>query len=240
MSGHSKWATIKRKKGATDSARAKVFTKIGREIAVAVRAGGGDPNNNSKLRDVIAKARAANMPNDNVMRCIKKAEGSGDGANYEEIAYEGYGPSGVAVIVEAMTDNKNRTAADVRHAFDKCGGNLGQSGCVSYLFDHVGVIMIEMDDLEEDKVLEDALESGAEDIEFSEGLCEIKTTIKDFGSVCAELEEKGYLFANAEISFVPQTYTALSDEKDIQFMNKLIDMLEDNDDVQNIWHNWEE
>ena len=240
MSGHSKWATIKRKKGATDAKRAKIFTKIGREIAVAVRAGGGDPDTNSKLRDVVAKARANNMPNDNVTRCIKKAEGSGDGANYEEITYEGYGPKGVAVIVETMTDNKNRTAADVRHAFDKCGGNLGQSGCVSYLFDHVGVIMIETEGIDEDALAEDALECGIEDIDFSEGLCEIKTTIKDFGNVCAELEGKGYTFADAEIAFAPQTYTALSDERDITFMNKLIEMLEDNDDVQNIWHNWEE
>ncbi|MBR5157176.1 MAG: YebC/PmpR family DNA-binding transcriptional regulator [Clostridia bacterium] len=242
MSGHSKWSTIKRKKEKTDAARGKIFTKIGREITVIVKAGGPDPDSNAKLRDAIAKAKANNMPNDNIMRCIKKASGANDSDNYEEITYEGYGPSGVAVIVETLTDNRNRTAGDMRHYFDKFGGNLGQSGCVSFMFDAKGVIIIDNEegDLDEDTVMMDALDSGAEDFSAQEGCFEILTVLDSLGTVRDALEEKGYTFASAEVEKLPQTTVALTDEKDILFMTKLIDTLEDNDDVQNVYHNWEE
>ncbi|MBQ4515771.1 MAG: YebC/PmpR family DNA-binding transcriptional regulator [Clostridia bacterium] len=242
MSGHSKWSTIKRKKEKTDAARGKVFTKIGREITVIVKAGGPDPDSNAKLRDAIAKAKANNMPNDNIMRCIKKASGANDSDNYEEITYEGYGPSGVAVIVETLTDNRNRTAGDMRHYFDKFGGNLGQSGCVSFMFDAKGVIIIDNEEgeLDEDTVMMDALDSGAEDFSAQEGCFEILTDPDSLGVVRDALEEKGYTFASAEVEKLPQTTVALTDEKDILFMTKLIDTLEDNDDVQNVYHNWEE
>ena len=242
MSGHSKWSTIKRKKEKTDAARGKIFTKIGREITVIVKAGGPDPDSNAKLRDAIAKAKANNMPNDNIMRCIKKASGANDSDNYEEITYEGYGPSGVAVIVETLTDNRNRTAGDMRHYFDKFGGNLGQSGCVSFMFDAKGVIIIDNEEgeLDEDTVMMDALDSGAEDFSAQEGCFEILTDPDSLGVVRDALEEKGYTFASAEVEKLPQTTVALTDEKDILFMTKLIDTLEDNDDVQNVYHNWEE
>lgn len=242
MSGHSKWSNIKHKKEKSDAKKGKIFTKIGREITVIVKAGGPDPESNSKLKDVITKARANNMPNENIQRCIKKASGEMGADNYEEIIYEGYGPSGVAVIVEALTDNRNRTAGDVRHYFDKFGGNLGQNGCVSFMFDKKGVIIIsnEDGDLSEDAVMMDALESGAEDFNAQEECFEILTDPDDFGTVSSELEKKGYSFASAEIEMIPQTTVALTDEKDILFMGKLIEMLEDNDDVQNVYHNWEE
>ena len=239
MSGHSKWSTIKRKKGANDAQRAKIFTKIAREIIVAVKAGGPDPDNNSSLKDAIAKARSANMPNDNINRTIKKASGSTEGDNYENITYEGYGPSGVAVIVEALSDNRNRTAADVRHYFDKFGGNMGQTGCVSFMFDRKGVIVIENDGIDEDKITMDALEAGAEDIEIDEECVEITTSPDDFHAVRDALEAE-YELSSAEITMVPQTMVTLTDEEHIKMMTKLIENLEDNDDVQNIYHNWDE
>ncbi len=238
MSGHSKWSTIKRKKGANDAQRAKIFTKIAREIIVAVKAGGPDPDNNSRLKDVIAKARSNNMPNDNINRTIKKASGDGDTSNYENITYEGYGPNGVAVIVEALTDNRNRTAADVRHAFDKFGGNMGQTGCVSFMFDSKGVIVIEADaDVDEDTLTMDALEAGADDIEVNEEYFEITTAPEAFHEVRDALEAK-YTLSSAEVAMVPQTMADLTDEKQIIQMTKMLETLEDNDDVQEVYHNW--
>lgn len=240
MSGHSKWSNIKRKKEKTDGARAKIFTKIGRELAVAVKEGGGpDPSSNSKLKDCIAKAKANNVPNDNIERIIKKAAGSSDDANYESIRYEGYGPNGVAVIVETLTDNRNRTAGDIRHYFDKCGGNLGTPGCVSFMFSQKGIIIIEKNDLDEDKVMEDALDCGASDFNAEEDVFEIQTEPEDFSSVRENLENKSYEFLSAEIEMVPSSYTLLSDEESKSKMQKLLDLLDDNDDVQNVFHNWE-
>ncbi|MCI9272810.1 MAG: YebC/PmpR family DNA-binding transcriptional regulator [Clostridiales bacterium] len=240
MSGHSKWSTIKRKKEKTDGQRAKIFTKIGRELAVAVREGGGsDPNSNSKLKDCIAKAKANNVPNENIERIIKKAAGDGDASKYESITYEGYGPCGIAVIVETLTDNRNRTAGDLRHYFDKFGGNMGTPGCVSFLFSQKGVIVIEKEGLEEDKVMEDALEAGASDFQADEDVFEIHTEPDDFSGVRDDLEEKGYSFVSAEVEMVPSTYTQLTDEDAVTKMQRLLDMLEDNDDVQNVWHNWD-
>ena len=239
MSGHSKWANIKRKKEKTDAVKGKSFTKIGRELAVAVKNGGPDPNNNAKLRDVIAKAKQNNVPNDNIERMLKKAAGDTDNTNYEEIIYEGYGPSGVAVIVEALTDNRNRTAPEVRHIFDKYGGNLGATGCVSWAFDEKGVIVIEREDLDEDTVMMDALDAGADDMEASEECFEVYTAPAAFAEVLAALEEKGYVFLSAKVEMVPQNYIKLSDPDDIKNMEKLIDLMEDNDDVQNVYHNWE-
>ncbi|MBR5113402.1 MAG: YebC/PmpR family DNA-binding transcriptional regulator [Clostridia bacterium] len=239
MSGHSKWSTIKRKKEKTDNARAKVFTKIGREIAVVVREGGPDPASNSKLKDVIAKAKANNVPNDNIDRIIKKAAGEQGGANYENVVYEGYGPKGVAVIVEALTDNRNRTAGDVRHYFDKFGGNLGQSGSVSFLFTKQGVILIEAEDIDEEKLMEDALEAGATDFLTDEGVFEIRTDPYDCGAVSEALSAKGYTFLSAEAAYIPSTYVTLTEQEDMQNMNKMLDMFDDNDDIQGVWHNWE-
>lgn len=238
MSGHSKWSTIKRKKGANDAQRAKIFTKIAREIIVAVKAGGPDPDNNSSLKDAIAKGRAANMPNDNISRTIKKAAGSTDADNYENITYEGYGPNGVAVIVETLTDNRNRTAADIRHFFDKFGGNMGQTGCVSFMFDKKGVIVIEKDEIDEDEITMDALDAGAEDFEAAEDYYEITTSPEDFHAVRDELEKK-YTLSSAEISMIPQTTVTLTDEKQLLMMGKLLENLEDDDDVQNVYHNWD-
>lgn len=240
MSGHSKWNNIKRKKEKTDAQKAKVFTKIGREISVAVREGGPDPANNGKLRDLIAKAKASNVPNDNIDRIIKKASGETGGADYESIMYEGYGPSGIAVIVEALTDNRNRTAGDVRHYFDKYGGNMGQSGCVSFMFNRYGVILIEAEDVDEETLMEAALEAGAVDfITEDESVFEVRTEPNDLGAVRDALEAAGYSFAVAEVQYVPTTYTALTSEDDIKNMNKMLEMFEDNDDVQEVWHNWE-
>ncbi len=239
MSGHSKWSNIKRKKEKTDAAKAKVFTKIGREIAVVVKQGGANPNENSKLKDVIAKAKAANVPNDNIERIIKKAAGEGDNTNYEELVYEGYGPCGVAVVVETLTDNRNRTAGEMRHYFDKCGGNLGQSGSVTFMFDRKGMIVIEGEGLDEDTVMEAALEAGAEDFEFDGEIFEISTEPNDLGAVRDALEEKGYSFISAEVAYVPQTMSTIDDPDMVVKMEKLIDMLEENDDVQAVWHNWE-
>jgi YebC/PmpR family DNA-binding regulatory protein len=240
MSGHSKWANIKHRKEKTDGQRGKIFTKLGREIAIAVKQGGADPNINSKLKDVIAKAKACNMPNDTISRSIKKASGEMDGVNYENIVYEGYGPSGVAVIVETMTDNKNRTAGEVRHHFDKYGGNLGTSGCVSFMFEEKGIIIIEKSNgINEDALMMEVLEAGGEDFSVDDEYFEITTSPEDFSMVRNELEQKGYVFATAEIERLPQTMAVLSDEEDIKKMTKLIDLLEDNDDVQNVYHNWE-
>ena len=239
MSGHSKWNNIKRKKEKTDGAKARIFTKIGREIAVAVREGGsGDPNVNSKLKDCIAKAKANNVPNDNIDRIIKKAVGDGDKNNYENIFYEGYGPSGVAVIVETLTDNRNRTAGDLRHYFDKCGVNLGQSGCVSFLFERKGVIVIANEGLDEDKIMEDCMDAGADDFTVEEDVVEITTEPNELRNVRIALEEKGYTFESAEIEYLPSTMTDITDEELTVKMERLLEMLEDNDDVQNVWHNW--
>ncbi len=239
MSGHSKWNNIKRKKEKTDAAKAKIFTKIGREIAVIVKQGGPNPAENSKLKDAIAKAKAANVPNDNIERIIKKAAGEGDATNYEDLIYEGYGPSGIAVIVETLTDNRNRTAGDIRHYFDKCGGNLGQSGSVMFMFDRRGQITIEAEGLDEDAVLEDALEAGAEDFNSDGDVFVIDTDPADMGKVRDALEEKGYTFLAAEVAFVPQTTSTIEDAEAAEKMEKLIDLLEENDDVQEIWHNWD-
>ena len=239
MSGHSKWNNIKRKKEKTDAAKAKIFTKMGREIAVVVKQGGPNPAENSKLKDVIAKAKAANVPNENIERIIKKAAGEGDATNYEELVYEGYGPNGVAVIVETLTDNRNRTAGEMRHYFDKCGGNLGQSGSVMFMFDRRGQIAIEAEGLQEDTVMEDALEAGAEDFNFDGDVFVIDTDPNEMGNVRDALEEKGYTFVSAEVAYVPQTTTVIDDEDAVAKMEKLIDLLEENDDVQEIWHNWE-
>ena len=245
MSGHSKWSTIKRKKEKTDAQRGKIFTKIGREISVAVREGGPDPNSNSKLKDIIAKAKANNVPNDNIERIIKKAAGDGGGASYEEITYEGYGPSGVAVIVESLTDNRNRTAGDMRHYFDKCGGNLGQSGSVGFLFNRQGMLIAEAEGnvrgtaIDEDTLMEAALEAGAVDFLAEDGAYEIRTEPNDVSGVRDALEARGYSFVSAGVEYIPTTYVTLTNEDDIKKMTRLLEMLEDNDDVQEVWHNWE-
>ncbi len=239
MSGHSKWNNIKRKKEATDGARAKVFTKIGREITVCVKEGGGDPNSNSKLRELIAKAKANNVPNDNIDRVIKKAAGGGDKTSYEANVYEGYGPNGVAVIVETLTDNKNRTAGDIRHYFDKFGGNLGTTGCVSFMFSSKGIIVADGEGLDEDKVMEDVFDLGAADFSMEDGTIEIETEPNDLSAVRDGLVEKGYKLVSADVEMVPATYTTLTDDESIRKMNLLLDALEDNDDVQNVYHNWD-
>ena len=241
MSGHSKWNNIKNKKEKTDAQEAKIFTKIGKEIAICVRDGGGDPNTNGKLRDLIAKAKANNVPNDNIERAIKKATGA-DAVQYEEITYEGYGPSGVAVIVEAATDSRNRTASDVRHYFDKYGGNLGSNGCVSYMFEDKGVIILLREDnegVDEDQLMEDALEAGAEDFSSDEETFEITTEPSDVYAIKEALEAKGYKVESAEEDKIPNTYVTLESEDDIKNMNLLIEHLEESDDVQEIYHNWE-
>lgn len=241
MSGHSKWANIKNKKGKTDAARAKVFTKLGKELQIAVKAGGPNPDANSKLKDVIAKAKAANMPNDNIQRSIKKASGEGANDVMEEITYEGYGPSGVAIIAQCVTDNRNRTAADVRHVFDKFGGNMGTSGCVSFMFDQKGVIVIENDgDKDEDTVMMDALDAGAQDFSGDEDVFEITTEPGDFSAVRDALEAKGYEFMEASVRMVPQNYVRIEDEKQLEQIERLLDGLDDNDDVMEVYHNWEE
>jgi len=240
MSGHSKWSTIKQKKGKIDAARAKVFTKIGRELAVAVRDGGGtDPAANSKLRDCIAKAKSNNVPNENIERIIKKAAGDAGGTSYEAITYEGYGPGGVAMLVETLTDNRNRTAGDIRHYFDKFGGNMGTPGCVSFIFEKKGVLIIERESISksEDAVMEDALEAGASDLESDNDIFTIFTEHSDLHDVIKDMSSKGYNFASAEAEMVPNSYTSISDKTLLEKMQKLLDVLDDNDDVQNIWHN---
>lgn len=239
MSGHSKWKNIMHKKGKTDAQRASVFTKISKEIIIAVKAGGGDPNSNSKLRELIIKAKANNVPNDNIDRTIKKALGN-DSTNYEEITYEGYGPGGVAVIVKAATDNRNRTAGDVRHYFDKFGGNMGTTGCVSFMFTEKGLIIIsdEDEELDEDKLMEDAMECGAEDFVRDGDIYEIYTETADLYDVRDSLVKLGYTVDSADPDMVPSTYVTLDDEETARHMGLLLDTLEDNDDVQNVYHNW--
>jgi len=239
MAGHSKWNNIKNKKGKEDAKRAKVFTKLARYIIVAVREGGPDPEFNPALKAAIEKAKAANMPNDNIERAIKRGSGESGATSFEEIKYEGYGPGGIAVYLTCLTDNRNRTASDIRHAFDKYGGNLGQSGCVSFMFDRKGLILIERnDDISEEDLMLEAVDLGAEDFTSDEDGFEIITSPEDFDKVRDGLSEKGYRFAAAEISYIPQNTTELTDEEDIKNMIKLIETLEDNDDVQEVYHNW--
>ena len=241
MSGHSKWNNIKNKKAKTDAQKGKIFTKIGKEIQICVREGGGDPSVNGKLRDLIQKAKDNNVPNDNIERAIKKAMGA-DSVVYEEIVYEGYGPSGVAVIVETATDSRNRTASDVRHFFDKYGGNLGSNGCVSYMFEDKGIIILLREDnegVDEDKLMEDALEAGAEDFSSDEDSFEIITEPSDVYAIKEALESLGYKIESAEEDKIPNTYVTLESEDDIKNMNLLIEHLEESDDVQEIYHNWE-
>ena len=242
MSGHSKWNNIKNKKEKSDAQRGKIFTKLGREILVAVKEGGPDPAGNSKLRDVIAKCKANNMPNDNIERSIKKAAGDGNAANYEEITYEGYGPNGVAVMIETMTDNRNRTAGDVRHILDKFGGNLGTNGSVSWMFDKKGVIVIEKSStkISEDDLMLEVIEAGAENFESEEEFYEITTAPEDFSTVREYLENKGIIYLEAEVKMVPQNYMAIDDEDGKKKMGLIIEKLEELDDVQEIWHNWDE
>lgn len=238
MSGHSKWANIKRRKEATDSKKANIFSKIGKEITVAVKTGGsGDPSINSKLRDVIAKAKSNNMPNDNINRCVQKAIGDANGSNYEEITYEGFGPCGVSVIVESMTDNKNRAAADIRCIFNKSGGSMGQTGSVSYMFDKKGYILIEKTpSLNEDALMMDALEDGADDVILEEEYIEIITSVDKFSKIRESLENKSYTILEADIRQLPNIKKDLTEEEEEKFLN-FIDKLEENDDVQNVWHN---
>ena len=238
MSGHSKWANIKNKKGKADAARGSVFTKLGRELAVAVKAGGPDPNSNSRLRDVISKAKASNMPNDTIMRSIKKASGELNAVNYEDMQYEGYASGGVAVIVEALTDNKNRTAGDVRHAFDKCGGALGSNGCVSYLFKKKGLIVVEAGNFSEDDMMMTVLEAGGDDVVSDEDVYEVYTMPQDMGKVRDELEKAGCSIISAETGYFPDDYVTPSADA-LPAIEKLIGMLEDLDDVQNVYHNAE-
>lgn len=239
MSGHSKWANIKNKKEKTDAQRGKIFTKIGREIAIAVKEGGGpDPVNNSKLRDVIAKAKAANMPNDNITRSIKKAAGESGSVNYEEMAYEGYGPGNVAVYVEIVTDNRNRISAEMKHIFSKAGGNLGASGSVAWMFDKKGQIIIERTALmDEDEVMMQALDAGAEDFVAQEDAFEVYTSSSDFSAVREALEKEGYSFIKAEVAMIPQNTVNITDPEVVEKVTKFFDALEDNDDVQEVFHN---
>ena len=238
MSGHSKWNNIKRKKEKTDGAKAKIFTKVGREISVAVREGGSDPNNNGKLRDLIAKAKGLNVPNDNIQRIIKKAEGL-DKTEFEAITYEGYGPGGIAMMVETLTDNRNRTAANLRHYFDKFGGNLGNMGCVGFLFTEKGVIVLDGEGLDEEKVMEDCFDAGADDFDMGDDVVEVTCSPDAFSDVRQKLEEKGYTFISAEVEMVPSTTTPITDPDAQVQMAKLLDALDDDDDVQNVWHNLE-
>ncbi len=239
MSGHSKWNNIKRKKEKTDAAKASVFTRIGRELAVAVKEGGPDPASNSKLRDVITKAKANNVPNDNIDRMLKKAAGETD-KEYEDIIYEGYGPNGVAVVVETLTDNRNRTAGNIRHYFDKNGGNLGQNGSVMFMFEHKGVIIMNAEGLDEETVMMDALDVGAEDFNPDGEIFEITADPNQVMKVAAALQEKGYTLESAEAAYVPATTTVLDDEESLFKMNRMLDMMEEDDDVQNVWHSWEQ
>lgn len=236
MSGHSKWANIKHRKAKGDAQKANVFTKIGRELALAVKNGGADPNLNSKLKDVIVKAKAANMPNDNISRSIKKASGELNSINYEEMVYEGYGANGIAVIVEALTDNKNRTAGDVRHIFDKCGGAMGTSGCVSYMFNKKGVIVVDKQDLSEDDLMLMAIDAGADDVITEEEIYEIYTAVASYGEVKDNLEKSGLNILSASIEYIPDIYNDVTEETQVK-IEKLIDMLDDLDDVTNIYHN---
>jgi YebC/PmpR family DNA-binding regulatory protein len=242
MSGHSKFANIKHKKEKNDSTKGKIFTKLGREIAVAVKEGGADPNSNSRLKDIIAKAKANNMPNDTIDRSIKKAAGDANAVNYESVTYEGYGPNGIAIIVEALTDNKNRTAGNVRNAFTKGNGNVGAIGCVSYMFDRKGQIIIDKEecDMKSDDLMMLALDAGAEDFLEEEDSFEVLTNPDDFSAVREELEKAKIPMAQADVTMIPQTWTSLTSEQDIKSMNRILDLLDEDDDVQEVWHNWDE
>ncbi len=242
MSGHSKFANIKHKKEKNDAAKGKIFTRIGKELMIAVKEGGPDPNNNSKLRDVIAKAKANNMPNDTIDRSIKKAAGDTNAANYVVATYEGYGPSGTAIIVECLTDNKNRTAANVRSAFTKGGGNIGTQGCVSFMFDKKGQIIIDKEEcgMDADELMMAALDAGAEDFDEDDDSFEILTDPDSCGTVREALEALGVKMAQAEVTMIPQNYVTLTSDEDIKQMNRILDLLDDDDDVQEVWHNWEE
>lgn len=242
MSGHSKFANIKHKKEKNDAAKGKIFTIIGKEIAVAVKEGGPNPDNNNKLRDVIAKAKANNMPNDTIERGIKKAAGDLNAVNYETATYEGYGPSGIAIIVETLTDNRNRTAANVRNAFTKGGGSVGAMGCVSYMFDSKGLIIVDKEDYDgdADELMMTALDAGAEDFSEEEDSYEITTDPDEFSTVRENLEAAGIPMASAEVTMIPQTWNTLTDEEDIKKMNRILDLLDEDDDVQNVYHNWDE
>lgn len=239
MSGHSKWKNIMHKKGKNDAARAKIFTKIGKEIAIAVKEGGPNPTSNSKLRDLIAKAKENNVPNDNIERSIKKAS-SADAADYEVIYYEGYGPSGTAVIVEATTDNRNRTGGDVRHYFDKFGGNMGTTGCVSFMFADKGIILVSKDGISEEQIMDSAIEAGADDVNTEEAdFYEITCEANDTEAVRGALEGMGIKISSSEVTKIPSTMVTLDDEEDVIKMNRLLDAFDDNDDVTNVWHNWD-
>ena len=242
MSGHSKFANIKHKKEKNDAAKGKIFTRIGKEIVVAVKEGGPDPANNSKLKDVIAKAKSNNMPNDTIERSIKKAAGDANAVNYESITYEGYGPSGTAIIVETLTDNKNRTASNVRNAFTKGSGNVGTPGCVSFMFDKKGQIIIDKEecDMDPDELMMIALDAGAEDFADEEDSYEVTTAPEDFSAVRENLENAGITMAAAEVTMIPQTWVELTDEQDIKLMNRILDLLDEDDDVQEVYHNWDE
>ncbi len=242
MSGHSKFANIKHKKEKNDSTKGKIFTKLGREIAVAVKEGGADPNANSRLKDIVAKAKANNMPNDTIDRSIKKAAGDANAVNYEAVTYEGYGPSGIAIIVDALTDNKNRTAANVRNAFTKGNGNVGTQGCVSFMFDKRGQIIIDKEecDKKSDDLMMTALEAGAEDFSEEEDSFEILTDPDAFSEVREALEKEGIPMAQAEVTMIPQTWVELKDENDVKYMQRILDLLDEDDDVQEVYHNWDE
>lgn len=240
MSGHSKWNNIKRKKGEADAVRGAVFTKIGRELQVAVKNGGPDPETNSRLKDLIVKARNANIPNDNIMRSIKKAAGAGDTESFEEITYEGYGPGGVAVMVRTLSDNRNRTAGDIRHIFDKFGGNMGTTGCVGFMFQEKGVLILDKDAGPDEEVcMMDALEAGAEDFAAGDDVYEVTADPEQYKVVRDALEAKGYSFLDTSLGPVPLTWTELTDPDMIEKMEKLIDKLEEHDDVQEVFHNWD-
>ena len=241
MSGHSKWHNIQKTKGAADARKAKIFTKYAREMAIAIKEGGGaDPNNNSKLAAVIARAKSENVPNDNIKRTLDKYKSGAAAENYEHVEYEGYGPGGVAVIVEALTDNRNRTVAEVRHYLDKYGKGMGSNGCVSWQFERKGVIIIDGEELDEETVMMQALEAGAADFQVDENIFEIYTDPDDFDTVKDALKAEGLEFLEAEIQMVPQTYTTLTSEDDIKNMEKMLEVMEANDDIQDVWHNWEE
>ncbi len=240
MAGHNKWSTIKNKKGKEDAKRGKVFTKLARMIIVAAREGGIDPEYNSSLKTAIEKAKAENMPNDNIERALKKAAGDADSDNFEEVIYEGYGPEGTAVLVSCLTDNRNRTAADVRHAFDKYGGNLGQTGSVSYMFERKGLLVLDGEKLDEEEFMMEALEAGAEDFTSEDGIFEVVTATDDFSSVRDTLSAAGHEFLKAELYYLPSNYNDINSEENIKNMEKMIDALEDNDDVQDVYHNWNE
>lgn len=242
MSGHSKFANIKHKKEKNDSAKGKIFTRLGKELLVAVKEGGPDPNNNSKLRDVIAKAKANNMPNDTIERSIKKAAGDSNSANYEVVVYEGYGPNGLAIIVEALTDNRNRAASNIRNAFTKGGGNVGTPGCVSFMFDKKGQIIIDKEEcsMDADDLMMIALDAGAEDFSEEEDSFEVLTAPDDCGTVREALEQAGVAMVSAEVTMIPQTWVELTDENDIKMMNRILNLLDEEDDVQEVYHNWNE